>query len=60
MRDFEYGVVMRASQGVKTHGFSSDKMAEIGSQKEAVRQKLVFPQKTNSAVPQCRMVHLAF
>jgi hypothetical protein len=33
MRDFEYGVVMRASRGVYTNGFSTEKMAEIAVEK---------------------------
>lgn len=37
MRDFEYGLVMRASQGFKTKGFSAEVMAHLGSKKEAPR-----------------------
>jgi len=45
MRDFEYGIVMRASRGIKTNGFSAEAMAEIGSQKESARLSLA-PKKT--------------
>lgn len=37
LRDFEFGVVMRASKGIKTIGISEDSIAEIGSRKEAER-----------------------
>lgn len=38
MRDFEYGTVMRASNGLKTLKFSTETMAEIGTAKEFERQ----------------------
>lgn len=41
MRDVEYGIVMRASRGVKTFDFSVDRIAEIGSKKEAKRIGLI-------------------
>lgn len=39
MRDFEYGVVMRATRGLKTPGFSSEKMAELAVERQAPKLK---------------------
>jgi hypothetical protein len=37
IRDVEYGFVMRASQGIKTEGFSTERMAEVASHKATPR-----------------------
>lgn len=54
MRDLEYGMVMRASQGLKTHGLSPEVIAENAVKKEMPRITKDYAART--AVVRCEMI----